>query len=89
MAIVAKTGDYHPPAILADPLSIQNITIIGSRNSSKISIYCPEQEWDNSFCKFQLTPLILPSELRKEKEASMKFQQSHKSAMVTFHLNLR
>ena len=89
MAIVAKKGDYHPPAILTDLLSIQNITIVGNRNSSRNSIYCPEQEWDKSFCKFQLTPLILPSELSREKEASMKFQQSHKSAMVAFYLNLR
>ena len=44
---------------------------------------------NKSFCKFQLTPLILPSELRREKEASIKFQQSHKSAMVAFYLNLR
>ena len=84
-----KQAIITPPAILADPLSIQNITIIGSRKSSRNSIYCPEQEWDKSFCKFQLTPLILQSELRREKEASMKFQQSHKSAMLAFHLNLR
>ena len=58
MEIVAKTGDYHPPAILTDPFSIQNINIVGSRNS----IHCAEQEWDKSFCNFQLTPLILPSE---------------------------
>ena len=41
MAIVAKTGDCHPPAIFTDPFSTQNINIVGSRNC----IHCAEQEF--------------------------------------------